>query len=56
MIVLPTSVRIRLWSEPIDMRKGIDGLSMLARSSGEDVFSGHLFVFVSRRSVRRHYN
>lgn len=49
MIALPASVRILLWSEPIDMRKGIDGLAMLVRNADEDVFSGHLFVFVSRR-------
>lgn len=49
MIALPASVRILLWREPVDGRKGLDGLAMLVRTAGEDPFSGHLFVFVSRR-------
>ena len=34
------------------MRKGFDGLSALVVASGLDVFSGHLFAFVSRRGDR----
>ena len=34
------------------MRKGHDGLGALVRRLGEDVYSGHLFVFVSRRRNR----
>ncbi len=34
------------------MRKGFDGLQALVRAAGMDVFSGHLFVFVSRRADR----
>lgn len=45
-------MKIFLASEPTDMRKGFDGLSALVSGRGEDVFSGHLFVFVSRRSDR----
>lgn len=52
MLTLPKGVRIYLAIEPADMRKGIDGLGALVRSYGEDVFSGHLFVFVSRRADR----
>nr|WP_246356757.1 IS66 family insertion sequence element accessory protein TnpB [Pyxidicoccus fallax] len=38
---------------PVDMRKSIDGLMALVRTAwGEDVYSGHLFVFVSRRGDR----
>lgn len=48
MLSVPGSVRILLWSAPVDMRKGFDGLAGLVRSAGEDAFSGHLFVFVSR--------
>ncbi len=52
MLSLPASVRIYLFTGPTDMRKGFDGLSALVVASGLDVFSGHLFVFVSRRSDR----
>ena len=31
---------------------GIDGPGALVRAYGEDVFSGHIFVFVSRRRDR----
>jgi transposase len=49
---LPASVRIFLAAAPTDMRKGFDGLSALVKARGADVFSGHLFVFVSRRGDR----
>lgn len=49
MILLPGSVRILLWSKPVDMRRGMDGLSMIVRSVGEDIYAGHLYVFCSRR-------
>lgn len=53
MISLPPSVRIFLATRPTDMRKGHDGLAALVqRQMGQDVFSGHLFVFVSRRGNR----
>ena len=52
MIGLPDSVRILLFSEPTDMRRGIDGLTGLVLLAGEDVYSGHLFVFVSRKRNR----
>ena len=48
MLSLPTSVRILLAAEPVDMRKGFDGLSGLVRQLGQDVFDGHLYVFLSR--------
>ena len=52
MLRLPSSVRIFLASGPTDMRKGFDGLSALVKARGQDVYSGHLFVFVSRRGDR----
>jgi len=52
MLSLPSSVRIFLATEPTDMRKGFDGLCGVVRRLGLDVFSGHLFVFVSRRGDR----
>lgn len=52
MIGLPRSVKILLFTEPTDMRKGPDGLSALVIAAGEDVYSGHLYVFISRRRDR----
>jgi transposase len=52
VIVLPESVKILLFSAATDMRKGFDGLSALVTAAGEDVYSGHLFVFLSRRRDR----
>jgi len=48
-----SAVQIFLATEPADMRKSIDGLSAIVRNQwGADLFSGHLFVFVSRRGDR----
>lgn len=52
MLTLPRSVRIFLSAERADMRKGIDGLARIVESWGIDLYSGHLFVFVSRRGDR----
>ncbi len=53
MIGIPQSVRILIGSTPIDMRKSIDGLTAIVQEEmGEDAYSGHLFVFVSRRGDR----
>ena len=34
------------------MRKGFDGLAALVRRQGAEVFSGHLFAFISKRRDR----
>ena len=52
MLRLPSSVRIFLAAQPTDMRKGFDGLAALVKAWGEDIFEGHLYVFVSRRGDR----
>ncbi len=50
---MPSSVRIHLASQPVDMRKSFDGRSMLARQvPREDPLSGHLFVFFNRTRDR----
>jgi transposase len=42
---------VYLARDPVDMRKGIDGLAALVRTQCQgDVFSGHLFVFRGRRA------
>jgi transposase len=48
MIGLPSSVRIYVATESVDMRKGFDSLSGLVRAHGGDPFDGHLYVFLSR--------
>lgn len=52
MLTLPSAVQIYLAVEPVDLRKSIDGLSALVSARGHDPFSGHLFVFQSRRGNR----
>ena len=53
MIGIPQSVRILIGTTPIDMRKSIDGLTAIVQAEmREDAYSGHLFVFVSRRCDR----
>jgi len=52
MLSLPSSVRIFLATEPCDMRRGHDGLAALVRQMGHDVYSGHLWVFVSKKRNR----
>ena len=53
MLLLPRAVRILLAAEAVDLRKSIDGLAHLVRSGWhENVYAGHLFVFISRRRDR----
>ena len=49
----PSSVRIFVCLEPVDMRRSFDGLAAQAeRVMGQDPKSGQLFVFRSRRGDR----
>lgn len=43
---------IRLYRDPVDMRKSILGLSALVLSDVEQIRSGDLFVFISRNGRR----
>ena len=52
MLNIPSAVKIYLAAEPTDMRRGFDGLSAMVTGRGQDVYSGHLFAFVSRRRDR----
>jgi transposase len=53
MLSWTPAVRVFLCTEPTDMRKGFDSLAQLVESSlALDPFSGHLFVFRSRRGDR----
>ena len=50
MIPVPASTKVWLAFGVTDMRKGFNGLSILAQDALEqDPFSGHLFVFRGRR-------
>ena len=50
MIQITPQMRILLAVEPVDFRKGIDGLGQVCRSlMATDPFSGSLFVFRNRR-------
>jgi transposase len=50
MIVLPPNVRVWLACGHTDMRKGMDGLAVLAQQAlNEDPFSGALFAFRGKR-------
>jgi transposase len=51
--MLPPSVRIFLAAAPLDLRKSFDGLAAATRELlAQDPLSGHLFVFLNRRSDR----
>ena len=53
MLTLPSTVRIYVAAEPVDLRRGFDGLAAATREIiRESPLSGHLFVFTNRRSNR----
>ena len=53
MRLLPSSVRVFVTPAPIDLRRGHDGLAAVVRSQwGDELYAGHLFVFLGRRFDR----
>ena len=53
MLSLPPSVRIYLCLAPADMRRSFDALARMTQEILQaDPFSGHMFVFRSRRGDR----
>ena len=53
MLTLPSSVRVYIAAEPVDLRRGHDGLVALVRNTWKlNPFDGHLFVFLGRRLDR----
>lgn len=52
-MLIPSSVRLFVATEPTDMRKGHLSLAALVRSMvAEDPLSGHVFIFYNRRRNR----
>ena len=53
MFGLGPATKIYLGAEPVDMRKGFEGLFGLVRDQfGHDPLSGHLFLFTNRTQDR----
>ncbi len=53
MIGLPDGTPIYLCTEPVDFRKGFDGLTGIVTTSlGKNVTSGAMFLFVNRKRDR----
>src|SRR5215213_4641587 len=53
-VIGPTgAVRVLMATQPVDFRKGADGLAALVRETmGADPFSGAVYVFRAKRAVR----
>ena len=53
MILVPPGVRILLAAQPVDFRKGMDGLAALVQQVlRADPFAGDVFIFRARRADR----
>lgn len=51
--MIPVTVRIFVYTEPVDMRRGFDQLALIAREGmAQDPRSGALFIFTNRRTDR----
>ena len=53
MILVPPGVRILLAAQPVDFRKGMDGLAALVQQVlRADPFAGDVFIFRPKRADR----
>ena len=53
MIAVPPGVRILLAAQPVDFRKGMDGLAALVQQAQRaDPFQGDVFIFRAKRADR----
>jgi transposase len=51
MIVLPAAVRVLVATQPVDFRRGADGLAAIVQTVlRQDPFSGTIYVFRCKRS------
>ena len=52
MLTLPSTVRIYVATQPIDLRKSFDGLSLaVSNVLQRDPLGGHLYCFFNRRAT-----
>lgn len=49
MMQITPQHQLHIWVEPVDFRKGIDGLVGLCRQEAGSPFTGTIFVFRNRR-------
>jgi transposase len=53
MLFPEANLRIWFYTEPTDMRKSYNGLSVLVKQKmGEGPLSGHLFTFINRKQTQ----
>lgn len=53
MLSLPGNIQVFMAVEPVDLRKGFDGLSAAVQTVFDrNVLDGHLFLFLNRRRDR----
>ena len=53
MIAVPPGVRILMSAQPVDFRKGMDGLASLVQQAlRADPFAGEVFIFRAKRADR----
>ena len=53
MILVPPGVRILLAAQPVDFRRGMDGLAALVQQALQaDPFQGDVFIFRAKRADR----
>lgn len=53
MLSISPAVKIFLYAEAADLRRGYDGLaSLVTDAMGENPLSGHLYLFINRRHNR----
>ena len=53
MMAVPPGVRVVVAAQPVDFRKGMDGLAALVeRALAADPFAGEVFVFRAKRADR----
>lgn len=53
MITIPPGLKVYVATKPMDMRKSFDGMAGLVKEQiKENPFSGHIFVFCSKRGDR----
>ncbi len=53
MIRVDGAPKVWVWSEPVDFRKGVNGLSALVAQALEaDPYSGDVFIFRAKRADR----